>query len=84
MLADIPLFIITAIVSFQFQKYVGMESEGPEYAHTHEYSHHLQFALGVTDPDDGGSNEFARKQELMADAFSAFCKFFFVRFSICF
>ena len=56
---------------FQFQKFVGMESEGPEYAHTHEFAHHLQFLLGVTDTESGLS-QFSRKQELMADAFSAY------------
>jgi len=57
---------------FQFQKDSGVESEGPEYAHTHEYSHHLQLLLGVGELNDDFSDQSAKKQELMADAFSAY------------
>lgn len=57
---------------FQFQKDSGVESEGPEYAHTHEYSHHLQFLLEADELNDRASDQSAKKQELMADAFSAY------------
>jgi len=56
---------------FQFQKALGMDSEGPEYAHTHEFSHHLQFLLGVSDTKSGIA-QVAKKSELLADAFSAY------------
>ncbi|KAL7539017.1 hypothetical protein ACHAXR_010150 [Thalassiosira sp. AJA248-18] len=55
---------------FEFQRSVGLASEGPEYALTHEYAHHLQFALGA--PEGYGLSQTTRKQELMADAFSAY------------
>ena len=41
---------------FQFQKALGMDSEGLEFAHAHEFSRHLQFMLGVS----GTSQESAR------------------------
>lgn len=56
---------------FQFQQGMGMESQGPEYAHTHEFSHHLQFLLGASDTKSGIA-QVAKKSELMADAFSAY------------
>ena len=54
---------------FDFLQSMGLGSEGPEYALTHEHAHHLQFSLGVKDND---SSQNARRQELMADAFSAY------------
>lgn len=59
---------------FQFQQALGMDSEGPEYAHAHEYSHHLQFLLGgVSDTKSkSGIVQVAKKSELLADAFSAY------------
>mmetsp|Transcript_23018 Transcript_23018/g.34706 ORF Transcript_23018/g.34706 Transcript_23018/m.34706 type:complete len:403 (+) Transcript_23018:64-1272(+) len=56
---------------FQFQQALGMDSEGPEYAHAHEFSHHLQFLLGVSDTQSGIA-QVAKKSELLADAFSAY------------
>ena len=50
---------------FEFQKSMGIGSEGPEYALSHEHAHHLQFTLGL-------SSQTARRQELMADALSAY------------
>lgn len=57
---------------FEFQKSISMDSEGPEYALTHEFSHHLQYAFGTVPTSNGLSDQYARKQELMADAFSAY------------
>ena len=63
---------------FEFQRSVGLGSEGPEYALTHEHAHHLQFSLlatANTEPEEGNrgsSDQTARRQELMADAFSAY------------
>ena len=56
---------------FQFQNALGMDSEGAEYAHTHEFAHHLQFLLGVSETQSGIA-QVAKKSELMADAFSAY------------
>lgn len=56
---------------FEFQQSVGLGSEGPEYALTHEHAHHLQFWLGVPEENDDMQG-ITRKQELMADAFSAY------------
>mmetsp|Transcript_20877 Transcript_20877/g.44006 ORF Transcript_20877/g.44006 Transcript_20877/m.44006 type:complete len:432 (+) Transcript_20877:57-1352(+) len=56
---------------FEFQESMGFGSEGPEYALTHEHAHHLQYALGVQDEDDD-TRQAARREELMADAFSAY------------
>jgi len=59
---------------FQFQQALGMDSEGPEYAHAHEFSHHLQFLLGSSVPDTNKSEivQVVKKSELLADAFSAY------------
>mmetsp|Transcript_2076 Transcript_2076/g.4530 ORF Transcript_2076/g.4530 Transcript_2076/m.4530 type:complete len:323 (+) Transcript_2076:239-1207(+) len=54
---------------FEFHQSMGLGSEGPEYALSHEHAHHLQFLLDEKDED---SSKNARKQELMADAFSAY------------
>ena len=56
---------------FKFQKAIGLDSEGPEYALTHEFSHHLQFILGVKD-NKSGLDQVSKKKELMADFFSAY------------
>jgi hypothetical protein len=55
---------------------MGLGSNGPDYIHAHEFSHHVQFERGVFDasvsPDDQPA--FTRMTELMADAFgSYFC-----------
>ena len=55
---------------FEFQESIGFEMEGPEYALTHEHAHHLQFALDTTTSSD--ERQSARRQELMADALSAY------------
>lgn len=58
---------------FQFQQALDMDSEGPEYAHAHEFSHHLQFLLGSSVPDSESEIvQAAKKSELLADAFSAY------------
>lgn len=58
---------------FQFQQALGMDSEGPEYAHAHEFSHHLQFLLGsVPDTNKSEVVQGIKKSELLADAFSAY------------
>lgn len=57
---------------FEFQESVGIGTEGPEYALTHEHAHHLQFSLGVNEEDMLDSGQANRRQELMADAFSAY------------
>ena len=59
---------------FEFQEAVGLSSEGPEYALSHEHAHHLQFTLGIPQQDDGyqEKEEDLRRQELMADALSAY------------
>ncbi|KAL7437361.1 hypothetical protein ACHAXH_006501 [Discostella pseudostelligera] len=54
---------------FEFQESIGYEVEGPEYALTHEHAHHLQFSLNT--PEER-SQQSARRQELMADALSAY------------
>ena len=56
---------------FEFQRSMGLASEGPEYALTHEHAHHLQFTMGLT-REDYGTSQGAKRQELMADAFSAY------------
>ncbi|KAL7539018.1 hypothetical protein ACHAXR_010151 [Thalassiosira sp. AJA248-18] len=56
---------------FEFQRSVGLASEGPEYALTHEHAHHLQFSLDAPEDKDNAS-QTTRRQELMADAFSAY------------
>ncbi|KAL7548810.1 hypothetical protein ACHAWF_017345 [Thalassiosira exigua] len=56
---------------FEFQESMGLVSEGPEYALTHEHAHHLQFAMGSQE-EYLSSSQNARRQELMADAFSAY------------
>mmetsp|Transcript_8457 Transcript_8457/g.18955 ORF Transcript_8457/g.18955 Transcript_8457/m.18955 type:complete len:403 (+) Transcript_8457:208-1416(+) len=53
---------------FEFQQSVGLGSGGPEYALTHEHAHHLQFSL----EEESGSRRDIRREELMADAFSAY------------
>ena len=57
---------------FQFQQALNMDSEGPEYAHAHEFSHHLQFLLGGVTDTKSGIVQVAKKSELLADAFSAY------------
>ena len=57
---------------FEFQKAVGLGSEGPEYALSHEHAHHLQFTLFRLPEESSNSTRNARRQELMADAFSAY------------
>jgi hypothetical protein len=52
---------------FQFQKSIGFQSEGPEYALAHEHAHHLQHTL-----DTSEDRHSARREELMADALSAY------------
>ncbi|KAL9178971.1 hypothetical protein ACHAXT_011944 [Thalassiosira profunda] len=55
---------------FAFQDAVGLSSEGPEYALTHERAHHLQFTLDAQ--EDGAGSQDARRHELMADALAAY------------
>ena len=57
---------------FQFQNELGMDGEGPEFSHTHEFSHHLQFLLGISSGIKSGVTKVAKERELMADAFSAY------------
>jgi len=55
---------------FTFQESIGLSSEGPEYAMTHEYTHHIQFAL-----DNGEKYEpsqHAKREELAADTLAAY------------
>ena len=78
---DRPSSIIIGDGYFEFQQSVGLESEGPEYAVTHEHAHHLQFLLNdindYTPEDDEEytttpASQKTRREELMADAFSAY------------
>ncbi|KAL3803525.1 hypothetical protein HJC23_014073 [Cyclotella cryptica] len=62
---DIDPSIIIGDGYFQFQKDSRNESEGPEYALTHEFAHHVMNAMGL-------SLEDYKKEELMADAFAAY------------
>ncbi|KAL7548809.1 hypothetical protein ACHAWF_017344 [Thalassiosira exigua] len=57
---------------FEFQEAIGLISEGPEYVLAHEHAHHLQYLLGVPDEAYFESSRAARREELMADAFSAY------------
>jgi hypothetical protein len=52
---------------FQFQESIGFQSEGPEYAVAHEHAHHLQNTLDASE-----DRQSARREELMADALSAY------------
>jgi hypothetical protein len=49
---------------------VGLGDQGPDWLHAHEFAHHVQFDLGVSDvrftPEEN------RRFELMADAFGAY------------
>ena len=56
---------------FTFQEAVGLASEGPEYALTHEHAHHLQFALD-NDKEYEPSQHNERRQELAADTLAAY------------
>ena len=56
---------------FTFQEAVGLASEGPEYALTHEHSHHLQFALDYG-KEYIPSQHSERRDELAADALAAY------------
>lgn len=49
-----------------------MDGEGPEFSHTHEFSHHLQFLLGISSGIKSRVTKVAKERELMADAFSAY------------
>ena len=68
---DFPAIII-GDGYFEFQDSVGLSSEGPEYALTHEHAHHLQFALGVHEEEEVDPTQVTRRQELLADALSAY------------
>ena len=75
---DRPSSIVIGDGYFEFQESVGLSSEGPEYALTHEHAHHLQFVLNEGSSYDDQEYEYAtpsqksRREELMADAFSAY------------
>jgi len=56
---------------FEFQQALGLGSEGPEYALAHEHAHHLQYTLDSYD-QDSAVEQTVRRQELMADALSAY------------
>ena len=52
---------------YDFLEYLGLENDGTSYIHSHEFSHHLQYDLGV----DQMSAE-TRRWEMMADALGSY------------
>lgn len=73
---DRPSSIVIGDGYFEFQESVGLSSEGPEYALTHEHAHHLQFVLNggsaYEDQEYATPSQKSRREELMADALSAY------------
>lgn len=54
---------------------MGLGKNGPDFVHSHEFAHHVQFELGAFDPfdpTDPDQPEKTRRTELMADAFSSY------------
>jgi hypothetical protein len=62
---DVDPSIIIGDGYFEFQKASSSESEGPEYVLTHEFAHHVMYAMDLSMDD-------YKKEELMADAFAAY------------
>lgn len=65
---------------FEFLDWLSLTDDGPEYIHSHEFGHHLQYDLGVEHLGSGGggggssssSGEETRRWEMMADAFGSY------------
>jgi hypothetical protein len=66
---------------FTFLEWLELSSDGPDYIHSHEYSHHVQYDMGEQSRggggvgDDGTPNtkaEETRRLELMADVFGSY------------
>lgn len=53
---------------------LNMDANAPEYVHSHEFGHHVQYRLNVFDVvvAEEDAPEFTRRTELMADAFGAY------------
>jgi hypothetical protein len=66
---------------FTFLEWLDLSYDGPDYIHSHEYAHHLQYDMGEESlggagvGDDGspsGAAERTQRLELMADVFGAY------------
>ena len=68
-----PMIMIgDGILEFYHQE--GLERDGPDFIHAHEYGHHVQFATKImsTCSQQRKSIESTRRTEMMADAFAAY------------
>ena len=68
--ADIPDKIVMGDGISEALSDLGLGKNAPDFVHAHEFSHHVQYELGVLD-GYGGTPEETRRIELMADAFGA-------------
>lgn len=58
---------------FKFLEWLNLSSDGPDYIHSHEFGHHLQYDLGVDKIGNGWTNaEETRRWEMMADVFGSY------------
>ncbi|KAL7539840.1 hypothetical protein ACHAXR_009655 [Thalassiosira sp. AJA248-18] len=58
---------------FTFLEWLNLRNDGPDYIHSHEFGHHLQYDLGIDNVASGWSaSEETRRWEMMADAFGSY------------
>lgn len=62
---------------FSFLDWLGLDPDGPDYIHAHEFGHHLQYDLGLSLDDVNTGNgvseaEKTRRFEMMADALGSY------------
>jgi len=58
---------------FAFLEWLKLKNDGPDYVHSHEFGHHLQYTLGVDKVGNGWSiGEETRRWEMMADVFGSY------------
>mmetsp|Transcript_31522 Transcript_31522/g.66302 ORF Transcript_31522/g.66302 Transcript_31522/m.66302 type:complete len:588 (+) Transcript_31522:105-1868(+) len=58
---------------FKFLEWLDLSNDGPDYIHSHEFGHHLQYDLGVDKIGNGWTNaEETRRWEMMADVFGSY------------
>jgi hypothetical protein len=56
---------------FTFLEWLELGSDGPDYIHSHEFSHHIQYDLGVEKMGWSVAQE-TRRMEMMADVFGSY------------
>jgi len=56
-----------------FLTWLNLKDDGPDYIHSHEFGHHLQYDIGVDKVGNGwSSGEETRRWEMMADVFGSY------------